>query len=223
VAAKIAKARTAEPKKAKPGQVFGSKGVHYSFPKGEGGPIEIRIDFGSLAPPTNYCYADSLHLAIDEDLRMAVLSFGLRNKATNKFADRIDVAMPRKPLCDQFWNSTRDVEKTLDGFLEATGPAPKLRPISPPEPQPQVTTFFANAIFVALGEGEATLDFYHMPPRAVHLAKTQKADIELLPVVRVIVSSVLTKHFFETLRPHAEGADISQAALDRSDRAARSH
>ncbi|HEV1993781.1 MAG TPA: hypothetical protein VGR03_05575 [Candidatus Acidoferrum sp.] len=193
----------------------------YTFPKGEGGPIEIRIDFGLVTAPLNYYYADSLHLALDENQRMVVLSFGRRNETTNKFANRVDVAMPKKSLFDQFWKSSAGVQSTLDKFLEATGAAPKLQPISSPEPQP--TTFFANAIFVALGEGESTLDFYHLPPREVHLAKTLKANIQIQPIVRVIMSSVLTKHFFETLRPHAEQGLTLQTVEERSRRARTPH
>lgn len=215
----MAKKNARTKKNPKPGQVFGSNGVLYRLPKGEGGPIEIRIDFGLVPEPINYYYADSLHLAVDENLRMAVLSFGRRSEATNQFADRIDVVMPKKSLFDQFWKSSAEIQITLGKFFEATGAPSKFEPVSLPDSQ--ATTFFANAIFAALGEGESTLDFYHMPPRAVHLAKTQKADIQLLPIVRVIISSVLTKHFFETLRPHAEGGATFQSVIERITRVAR--
>jgi hypothetical protein len=204
----------------KPGKVFGHNGVIYRFPKGEGGPIEIKIDFGLVPAPINYYYADSLHLALDKNLRMAVLSFGRRNATTNKFADRIDVVMPEKSLLDQFWKSSLEIQRTLEKIFAVTGAPPKLQPVYIPESE--ATTFFANAIFAALGEGESTLDFYHMPPRAVHLAKTQKADIQLLPIVRVIISSVLTKYFFETLRPEAEAKATFQSVLEGNKRAARS-
>jgi hypothetical protein len=204
----------------KPEEVFGHNGVIYRFPQGERGPIEIRIDFGLVPAPINYYYADSMHLEQDKNLRMAVLSFGRRKETTNKFADRIDVVMPEKSLFDQFWKSSAEIQGTLEKFLAMTGVPPKLQPVSAPESQ--ATTFFANAIFAALGEGESTLDFYHMPPRAVHLAKTQKADIQLLPIVRVIISSVLTKYFFESLRPEAEARANFQSALEGNKLVARS-
>ena len=52
-------------------------------------------------------------------------------------------------------------------------------------------------------------------------AKTQKADMQIQPTIRVIVSSVLTKHFFETLRPYAEGTSVVQQTLERSKLVAR--
>jgi len=65
-------------------------------------------------------------------------------------------------------------------------------------------TFFANMIHMAVGEAEASLDFYHLSPRDVHLAKTRKANMQIQPVVRVIVAPVLAKHFFDQLRPHVD-------------------
>jgi len=89
--------------------------------------------------------------------------------------------------------------------------------VSSPDSQ-ATTTLFANTIFAAVGEGESTLDFYHLPPREVHLAKTQKRDMQIQPTVRVIMSSVVTKHFFDALRPHAERQSVPPV-MERSRRA----
>ena len=216
-------AKSAKTKKSpKPGQVFGKNGVLYTFPHGDQDQIQITIDFSQVPPPPNYFYADSLYLRMDNELHMSVLSFGLRNENTDKFSRRIDVVMPTNSLTGPFWASTRPIEPVLDKVLEMSRLTGEARPISPPDPDPQVITLFANMIFLAVGEGESTLDFYHLPPREVHLAKTQKADIQLKATVRVILSSILTKHFFNTLRPHAEGASDSAPVLERSTRAARS-
>lgn len=151
---------------------------------------------------------------------MAVLLFGQRNEDTDKFSDRIDVAMPIKSLMGSFWESSRPVEAVLDKLLEAFGLIGEVQPISPSGGEP--VTLFANMIFLAIGDGESTLDFYHLAPREVHLAKTERKDMELRPTVRVIISSVLTKHFFNTLRPHAKADSLSAVAVERSKRAARS-
>jgi len=215
VTAKIIKAKT-----PKPSKVFGSNGVFFRFLDRDGGPVEIRIDFGLVPAPAFYYYADSLLLKLESDLRMAVLSFGRRDVKTNKFADRIDVVMPTKSLFSQFWASSRDVEGTVDKILGASGGLlPKLTAVSLPESQ--AATLFANTIFAAVGEGESTLDFYHLSPREVHLAKTQKKDMQIQPTVRVIMSSVLTKYFFDTLRPHAEQGQSVSPLMEGSRRAIR--
>jgi hypothetical protein len=207
-------------KAPKPTKVFGSNGVFYRFLAGEEGPIEIKIDFGFVPTPASYYYADSLLLNLDQDLCMSVLSFGRRDASTNKFADRIDVAIPTKSLFGPFWVSSREVEKNVDKVLETSGVSvPKPKPISSPESL--APTVFANTIFAAVGETESTLDFYHLSPREIHLAKTQKKDIQLQPIIRVIVSTVLTKIFFDTLRPYAERGEGLPPLVQRSRRAIR--
>lgn len=143
---------------------------------------------------------------------MAMLSFGRRGK----FADRIDVAMPMAALFGTFWSSSLPIQDTVDKYLQTA----QIEAVAPPdldaEPEAQVQMFFGNVIFAAVGEGESSFDFYHLSPREVHLAKTQKKDMRIQPVVRVIMSSVLTKHFFETLRPHAEHAQQNRVPAERS-------
>jgi hypothetical protein len=150
---------------------------------------------------------------------MSLLSFGRRDANTNKFSDRIDVAMPTRSLLVQFWASSREVENTVDKILAANGAAvPRTKSISSSEAQ--APTVFANTIFAAVGEDESTLDFYHLSPREVHLAKTQRKDMQILPIIRVIVSTVLTKYFFDTLRPYTEQGQ-SLPLAERSTRAVR--
>ncbi len=189
-------------KNAKGETVHGKAGVFYKLPQGEGGPIQIRIDFGHVPAPQNYYYADAVILTVDRDLRMAILSFGRRAGKTDKFADRIDIVMPTISLFSYFWSSSRDVEKTVDKLIEAAGITPRLQPMSPADSL--AMTLFANMIFMAVGEGESSLDFYHLSPRDVHLAKTRSMDMQVQPTVRVIMSSILTKHFFNLLKPYAD-------------------
>jgi hypothetical protein len=204
----------------RPGQVFGKNGVFFSFPHGDQEQIQVTVDFGLVPPPANYYYADSLYIRMDREQRMAILSFGLRNENTNKFSTRIDIVMPIKSLTGPFWTSSRPVEATLDKVLELAGLVGETRPISPPDAD--AITLFANMIFWAVGDGESTLDFHHLPPREIHLAKSQRKDIQLQPTVRVILSTTTTKHFFNTLRPYTEGAAESLPVQERSRRAARS-
>ncbi len=203
----------------KPPPTFGSDGVFYSFLSENSDQLQINVDFAQVPPPQSYYYADSLCVSLDEELQMAILSFGRREERTNRFADRIDIAMPKKALLGPFWASTRPIEDAVDKILEASGISANARPIAVPESQ--APTLFANMIFLAVGDGESTFDFYHMSPREVHLAKTQKKNILLVPTVRVIMSSVLTKEFFIKLRPHAESATRPQPVADGSKRVAR--
>jgi hypothetical protein len=208
-------------KSGKPEHIFGTNGVFYTFPQGEGGPIQIRIDFAQVPEPAGYYYADSLLLSADKDLQVASLSFGRRDPASNEFGDRIEVVMPAKSL-GPFFLSSREVEKTVDTIVASTGTVYQPRPITLPKSFAPVPTLFANAIFIAAGDGESTLDFYHLSPRQTHFAKAQKMPIQIQPTVRVVLSSVLTKYFFDVLRPFAQEAS-SQPAVGGPKRAVRSH
>jgi hypothetical protein len=204
-------------------KVYGSNGVFYRFPQGEGvgQPIEIRVDFGQVAEPQNYYFADSFLFSLDEVQRMATLSFGRRDLAGEKFADRIDIVMPTKSILGAFWQSIQQagVDGTVDKALAAAGLVPRVASLAAPSDLAQ--TFFANMIFVAAGDGESTLDFYHLSPRTTHLAKTQKTDMALAAAVRIIISSVLTKYFFDVIRSHADKNFESRPVQEGGKRAAQ--
>jgi hypothetical protein len=195
--------KTKPSKQPKPGQMFGQRGVQYTFPQGEGGPIQILVNFALAPEPLQYYYADSVHLVVDDELRMVALSCGRRDPNSDNFADRIDIIMPTNALFAQFWSTSREVESTVDKILKSLGVTLKARSMSSPESS-AAPTFFANMIFVAVGEGESILDFYQLSPREVHFAKAQKMDMKLQPVIRVFISTVLIKHFFNLLRPHSQ-------------------
>jgi hypothetical protein len=179
--------------------VYGKGGVLYTFPEGEGGPINIKFDFRLIPPPTNYYYADAIVLHVDLELQMATLSFGRREGKTNRLADRIDIVMPMVAI-NQFWSSSRDVEKTVDQVLSGLKIGPAFGATAPEDST--VMTLFANIIFIAVGIGDTCLDFYHLSSRDVHFAKTGKMDMQLQPTVRVILSAILTKYFFDLLRTY---------------------
>ncbi|HXC34214.1 MAG TPA: hypothetical protein VNZ56_17185 [Verrucomicrobiae bacterium] len=198
--------RSAKPKLRR---VYGSNGVFYTFPEGEGEgkPIQIKVDFSQVAEPTSYYYADAVYVSMDTDNGMAVISFGRRDTDTGKFVDRIEIIMPVRSLLGAFWASITQarVEETVDKILAATGAVTKVRPIPAP-PSEFAPSFFANTIFLSAGDGESSLDFYHVPPRAIHLAKERRKNIQLVPVIRVLASTVLTKHFFDILRNYLNNA-----------------
>lgn len=213
--------RTTQARKRSPKapQTFGANGVFYTFPDEHSDQLQINIDFAQVLVPLNYYYADSLRVTLDEGLQIAILSFGRREQAVDKFADRIDVAMPTKALFGPIWMSFRPIEEAVDKILEASGVSAKPTPVAAPDSQ--APTLFSNLIFLAAGDGESTFDFYHLSPRDLHLAKTQKKTMQLLPIVRVIMSSVLTKEFFNRLRPFAEKTTRPQPVADGSKRVAR--
>ena len=186
------------------------------FPQGPDGPLQLGIDFRLASVPAAFYYADAVSLRHDRDLAMALLSFGRSDMSTARLRDRLEVVMPEGALFFQFWISAREVEKTLDEQLKALALAPVSRPVG--QKAAVRTTLFANVIFVTTGGGESCLDFYYLPVRDIHLAKAQRAEIGMDPIVRVLCSPALLKYFLDLCRPYASTmTEPSQAR--RSDRA----
>jgi hypothetical protein len=178
------------------------------------------VDFAQVAEPQNYYYADAFFASFNEVQQMATLSFGRRNLEGAQFADRIDIVMPTKSILGAFWQSIKQarVDETVEKILASAGLEPRVTPVGAPGELAQ--TFFANTIFVAAGDGESTLDFYHLSPRMIHLAKAQKADMTLAAAVRIIISSALTKYFFDVIRSRADQNVESRPGQEGGRRAA---
>lgn len=208
-------------KKAKAGSTdtdfLGRGPVRYKFLQGPGGPLQVGIDFSLAQPPGAYFYADCVSLKRDRDLAMAVLSFGRFDLNAGRFSERLDIVMPDGGLFFQFWNSSRDVEKTVDEQLKVLGLPSASRTIT--SKSLARATLFANCIFVSTGGGESCLDFYYMPIRDIHLAKAARRDISLEAIIRVLTSPAVLKSLFDLCRPYATIDDTQLLHNNRSNRA----
>jgi hypothetical protein len=180
-------------------KVYGKDGVFYTLPEGVGGPMNITFDFGLIPPPNNYYYADAIIVHVDRELQMATLSFGRREGKTDTITDRVDVVMPMIAI-NQFWSSSRDVEATVDQLVKGVKIGSAVAAVTSEDST--AMTLFANIIFITVGVGDTCLDFYHLSSRDVHFAKTSKRDMHLQPTVRLILSAILTKYFFDLLRSY---------------------
>jgi len=209
--------RQKRPNRNQSSKTYGKGPVRYRLPEDEAGPIQISVDYGLAVVPDQYYYADSFSLQRDDKLGIAVLVFGRSASSEPGARDRLEIAMPESSLFDTFWRSSRSVEQSLDQQLASM----KKKGIARPAPAEVArrATLYANNIFIATGGTETCLDFYYLSPRDVHLAKTRKAQIELFPIIRVIISPVLVKYMFNELRPHAEGASVAGATQGRSQHA----
>src|SRR6266849_6289173 len=77
-------------------------------------------------------------------------------------------------------------------------------------------TLYANLIFMSTGGGESCLDFYYLPVRDIHFAKTVVgSEISLQPVIRIPTSPVLVKQMLNLCREFA-GELQSRVDLKRS-------
>lgn len=171
------------------------------------GSMQIKFDFSHLPEPSLYYYADCLALRVDAENQMAILSVGRSDAERKSFADHIEIVMPVDKLLGDFWKSARDIEATIDQVLRAQD-WPEF-PFRMESPTRVAQTFYANLLFMAVGIGESSLDFYQLSPRQIHFAKSGLLnEMQVLPVLRVAMSTPLSKRFLTEIAQHP----ASQAA-----------
>jgi hypothetical protein len=171
------------------------------------GSMQIKFDFSRLPEPALYYYADCLALRVDAENQMVILSVGRRDAERRTFADRVEIVMPVDKLLGDFWKSARDIEATVDQILRAQDWLEFPFQMEPPTGPAQ--TFYANLLFMAVGIGESSLDFYQLSPRQIHFAKSGLLnELQVLPVLRVAMSTGLSKRFLSEIAQHP----ASQAA-----------
>jgi hypothetical protein len=171
------------------------------------GTMQIKFDFSHLPEPTLYYYADCLALRVDAENQMVILSVGRSDAEHKRFTDHVEIVMPADKLLGDFWKSARDIEATLDQILRNQDWLEFPHRIEPPTGPAQ--TFYANILFMAVGIGESSLDFYQLSPRQIHFAKSGLLnEIQVLPVLRVAMSTALSKRLLSEIAQHP----ASQAA-----------
>ncbi|SRR6266403_47453 len=180
----------------------GKGAVRYSVLPEQGGAFQLQVDFRFARPPETYYYADALSISLDQEMGVAILAFG-RTSSEGGLRDRLDVIMPQVSLLGAFLSSIAQVESSVDKQLELL----KLRPVSRmvASAAPSRGTLYANLIFMSTGGAESCLDFYYMPVRDIHFAKTVGSEISLQPVIRIPTSPVLLKHMFNLCREFSGG------------------
>lgn len=192
--------KRSEPRK---GQTqHGQGAVRYSFlSEQSGGALSLQVDFRLARPPETYYYADALSISVDREMGVAILAFG-RTKPEGGLRDRLDVVMPEISLFGVFLSSAIAIEPTIDQQLQML----KLRPVSRMVAGTVQSrgTLYANLIFVSTGGGESCLDFYYLPVRDIHFAKTVVgSEISLQPVIRIPTSPALLKQMLSLCREFA--------------------
>ncbi len=191
----------------------GQGAVRYSFAPGQSGALNLQVDFRFARAPETYYYADALSISDDKEMGVAILAFG-RTRPEGGLRDRLDIVMPEVSLFVGFLNSAVPIEPTIDQQLEIL----KLRPVSRMVAGTVQSrgTLYANLIFMSTGGGESCLDFYYLPVRDIHFAKTVVgSEISLQPVIRIPTSPVLVKQMLNLCREFA-GELQSRVDLKRS-------
>ena len=187
--------RVKKPSKSKP-LTYGKGPIRYSF--SEDGGLVLQLDLEKAPVPENSFFANSISVHADFKLASVTLSFGRLAPESNRGLKQFDIAMPESTVFGRYLKSIEGMEKTVDKALSIIKRTP-IKSIEWSQAE-QIETLYANHIYASTAGEESCLDFYYISPRDTHLARTQKANIALTPVIRITLSVVLFKHFCELIR-----------------------
>src|SRR5260370_2897395 len=183
--------------------LHGRGAIRYSVLPEQNGALQVHVDFRLAPIPETYYYADALSISVDQEMGTAILAFG-RTITEGGLRDRIDIVVATVSLLTGFLKSMAPIESTVDKQLEFL----KLRSVSRmvANVAPSRGTLYANLIFVSTGGAESCLDFYYLPVRDLHFAKTVVgSEITLQPIIRIPTSPVMLKHMVNLCRELAGG------------------
>lgn len=197
----------AKPKKTVGPMYFGTGAVRYSFLEGEPASMALEIDWGKAPVPPRSYYSNMVALQKDDRHAVAILSFGRVAFDGDVVSQQIDIVISQVALFQTYWDSSRDLESTVESALSRLNLKP-LEPMTSFSPVAE-STYYANILYSAVSGSEVTLDFYFVSPRDVHRAIKFHGDVSIVPVVRIIASMALLKQFLDLCRPHTGDESIA--------------
>jgi len=165
----------------------GSGAIRYHMAHSPDGQsfVGFQVDYSVAPVPEHFYVADYFEV---HDLDPVVLFvFGkLAAPDSHALRNKLEVYFPSQHFVTQFWRSSREFHSSLRLWTEQF----QLRPVSSQrimaEPNTAKTIHANNALMVLAG-GEALIDFFYLSPRDVSLKAPKGEEIELMPLVRVIL------------------------------------
>ena len=160
--------------------------------------LQLGVDYAKAPVPQFHYDAD--YCDVREGRTGVILIFGKLRPEGSQLRTKIEISMSPKYFVQQLWKGARPICK---GLAEDWGAKRLTDLVSLSDPD-RVQCLRANNVFMGRLEDEAVLDFYYISPGDIHLVhKRGKPAIDLEPVVRVGVSSLLLLEFLEKCEPLA--------------------
>jgi hypothetical protein len=162
--------------------------------------IEMRIDYEKAEAPAKAYYSD--YCDVIHGRGGVSLIFGKVNPGTSQLRSKIEVVFPEEMFVRQLWKNTRHLEPVVKHEFQKR----PLEPIAAAQPNLDVAqSFRSNNVFLIVMAEEALMDFYYIAPTEVHYAFTRKrTEIQLDPVLRVVLPSSLVFELLEKAKPIVE-------------------
>jgi len=185
------------------GEFIGDGAVSYRLmekPPGESDSItlQLQIDYAEVPVPKFYYVADYFHV---KNLNSSVLLlFGKLDdlETKGKLRTKLEISFPGIPFVTHLWKTSREFHGTLRTAVSRYK-------FEPEKPGPLIIetdkaqTISSNIVLMAMSGFDSLIDFYYLSPRELFTkAKRGRANIELEPLARVILSPPMLLGFLDT-------------------------
>ncbi len=183
----------------------GTGPVRYRLEGPADGPTgaTISIDYTEAPVPEHFYVADYFRVINLEPQVLFVFGKWEDPEKCQKLRNKLEIYFPAVFFVKQLWKSSREFHQTLRSFVEQYGYAAGA-PGALTEGADKVQTIHSNNVLMVLSSGEAMMDFFYLSPREMYFKPRKKRNIELEPLVRVIIAPTLLLGFLDGCQPIAE-------------------
>lgn len=169
--------------------------------------IEMGVDYEKAPVPERFYYADMCDVVKD---RVGLsLQFGKLIPGTSQLRTKVEIGFPEDQFVRQLWRSSRSFHETVRRIVNGVLP-PEIMKLGVTD---KVQALRSNNVFMAVIGNEAVMDFYYISPGDIHYVQAQKKhEVQLEPVIRIMLGTAVLYEFLEKCRPYAD--EFSALLLD---------
>ncbi len=166
--------------------------------------VLVHIDYTDAPLPQHYYVAD--FFSVTSLGSTVLLTFGKFDniKKREKLRSKVEIYFPSVAFVRQFWTTSRDLHKTLRRWVAAHPFELAESSNTADETAEKIQTLQSNNVMMVLSSGETVLDFYYMSPRELFLKTKKNKEVELEPLVRILVEPQMLLGFLDECEPIAE-------------------
>jgi hypothetical protein len=181
--------------------LHGSGAVRYRTANSAEGQLFVafQVDYSAARVPEHFYVAD--YLEVHNIDPVVLLVFGKRIAPdVDDLRNKLEVYFPSQHFVTQLWRGSRDFHKALRGWCAEF----QLNAVSAPPIKSStatVKTIHANNALMVLAGGESLIDFFYLSPKDVSLKAPKGEDIQLMPLVRVLLAPNLLLGLLNACEP----------------------
>ena len=168
--------------------------------------VGFQVDYSAAPVPDHFYVADYFEVHnLDPEV---LFIFGKRvDPGAEELRNKLEIYFPSQHFVTQLWRSSRDFHKALRDWTEQfhldTNEMPSIK-----TPGAIAKTLHANNVLMVLAGGECLIDFFYLSPRDVSLKAPRGEEIDLMPLVRVILAPNLLLNLLNSAEPIANSLNV---------------